>query len=177
MKFPVHSVESAPDRSKPFLNGALQKYGFVPNLLATMADEPVALEAYMALGGFFEKSSLSPVERQLVLLAVSQANACQYCLAAHSVMAKMNGVPPEQIAAVRIGDSTGDDRLDGLLAYVREATTTRGYPSAETVSRFASAGYSSTQALAVLLGITMKTLSNYVNHVAATQIDSQFTSA
>lgn len=174
MEFPVHTIGTAPEQSKRLLVGAQQKYGFVPNLLATLADEPAALEAYMTLAGLFEKSSLAVAEQQLVLLAISQANGCEYCLAAHSVIAKMNGVTQRLIDATVAGQATGDDRLDALLSYTREVTETRAYPKPENTERLLQAGFTTSQILAVLLGITMKTLSNYVNHIAKTQLDPQF---
>lgn len=177
MPFSMHTIDSAPEASQRWLEDAKQKFGFVPNMLATMADEPAVLEAYMTLIGLFEKVTLSPRERQLVLLAVSQANECQYCLAAHSKLAQRSGISPEHISAARSGGTIGDERLDALLTYTREATITRGYPSEAATTRLEKAGFTSAQRLAVLLGIATKTLSNYINHVSQTPIDPQFVSA
>jgi len=103
VKLPIHTIADAPDPAKPLLEAAKKKYNFVPNILAVMASEPPLLEAYMSLSSLFERSSLTPIERQLVLLTVSQANGCQYCMAAHSAMAMMAKVPEPYIAAVRNG--------------------------------------------------------------------------
>lgn len=73
----------------------------MPNLYAGLANAPAALEAYIALSGFFDKTSLSAIERQLVLLATSVDNGCEFCVAAHSMIAKkMVGVPESVVAAV-----------------------------------------------------------------------------
>ena len=47
--FTTHTIESAPEESKPFLQGAKEAFGFVPNLLGTMAEAPSLLEGYLAL--------------------------------------------------------------------------------------------------------------------------------
>ncbi len=174
MTFPVHTLDSAPAAAKPFLEGAKGKYGFIPNLLAVMASEPPLLEAYMSLNAIFEKCTLSVSERQLVLLAVSQANGCKYCLAAHSAIAAMHQVDANKIAAARDGRPTGEAKLDALLTFTREVTITRGNPSAVATNRMAAAGYSSAQLLAVIVAVGMKTLSNYTNHIAGTPIDQAF---
>ena len=156
MKLPIHTIADAPDPAKPLLEAAKKKYNFVPNILAVMANEPPLLEAYMSLSSLFERSSLTPIERQLVLLTVSQANGCQYCMAAHSAMAMMAKVPEPHIAAVRNAGPTGDAKLDALLNYTREMTNLRGNPSAAVSDRLAAAGYSTSQILAVVLAVGMK---------------------
>ena len=87
-KFTVHTTETAPDRSRPLLEGIKKAFGFVPNLYAVFAESPAALQGALAIGDAFSASTLSPVEQQLVALAVSEANDCQFCVAAHSTIAK-----------------------------------------------------------------------------------------
>ena len=174
MSFPVHTTATAPQAAQSLLQGVQQKFGFVPNLLGTMASEPALLEAYLTLNTIFEKSSLNPTERQLVLIAVSQANGCQYCLAAHSALAMMAKVDGPLIVAAREGRPTGDHKLDALLSFTREVTSSRGYPSANAKSQLLSAGYTNSSILAVVLAVGIKTLSNYTNHIAETPIDAAF---
>ncbi len=65
----------------------------MPNLFRVMAEAPAAGEAYVAIMDIFERSSLSDAEKQTVLLSVSFANECDYCMAAHSMVAGMKNVP------------------------------------------------------------------------------------
>ena len=80
--FAVHTLETAPAGSRPMLEGLKKAFGFVPNLYAAIAESPAALQGALAIGEAFSKSTLSPVEQQLVALAVSEANDCQFCVAA-----------------------------------------------------------------------------------------------
>ncbi len=99
--FPLHSSETAPEASKPILDGAQKKLGFVPNLYRVFAEAPAIAEAYGTVMDIFERSSLSDSEQQTVLLAASFTNECAYCMAAHTKIAEMKGVAPDIIEALR----------------------------------------------------------------------------
>lgn len=172
--FPLHTIASAPAASQPLLEGAQQKFGFLPNLLGEFAEAPASLQAYLGLSEAFSQSSLSAVEQQIVLAATSVANECQYCVAAHSMLLTMNGLTPDQVERVRAGQSLDDARLETLRATVVEIVTARGWTSPETRARFHAAGFTVAQYLDVLVGVTQKTLSNYMNHVAETPLDTPF---
>lgn len=171
---PVQSVESAPAASRELLKAAGSKFGFVPNLLGMFANAPALLEGYLTLAGIFDKASLSPTERQVVLLAASFENSCEYCMAAHSAIAEMQKVDQSVISALRDGKPIVDAKLESLRSFAAETVRTRGWPSPEVVSRFTGAGYTPAQALEVVLGVGLKTLSNYANHLAATPLDAAF---
>jgi AhpD family alkylhydroperoxidase len=97
--------EVTPDNQALFDN--LKKaLGFVPNLFATFALSPTALGAYLTLQN--GKSSLKPKEREVINLAVSQVNNCDYCLAAHTALGKMLGFTEAQIAELRRGRASFD---------------------------------------------------------------------
>lgn len=177
LQLPVHTPVTAPGDSSALLESARAKFGFVPNLLGMMATAPALLEGYMSLSIIFDKTSLTPTERQVVLLAVSAENGCAYCVAAHTAIAGMQEVPPDVIAALREGKAITDGRLEALRAFTIDVVGTRGWPRPEVVSRFVAAGFSSAQALEVVLGVGLKSLSNYANHLAGTPLDAAFASA
>ena len=131
----------------------------------------------MTLSGLFDKTSLSPTERQVVLLAISAENECTYCVSAHTVIAQMQDVDADAVEAIRTGEPIPDDKLEALRRFAVEVVTTRGWPSDQTKQTFHEAGYSEAQALEVILGVGMKTLSNYTNHAADTPLDSPFADA
>src|SRR5215469_17809570 len=100
--FVPQTVESAPEKSKPILQNVDRAFGFIPNLMATFANNSSVLEGYLALDSIFEKGSFTPVERQLVLLAASVENKCAYCTAAHSTIAKgFLHAAPDLVLAIR----------------------------------------------------------------------------
>lgn len=172
--FPIHDLSSAPAAARPMLEAAKQKFGFVPNLLGEFAEAPPALQAYLSLADAFSKTSLSPVEQQVVLLATSVTNACSYCVAAHTMMLHMAGLGADQVDRIRAGQALDDARLEALRVLVVSIVESRGWPSAAVRDAFTGAGYSAAQYLEVLTGVTQKTLSNYLNHVAGTPLDEPF---
>ena len=172
--FPVHSIESAPETSKGFLTAAQKAYGFVPNLLAGMAEAPALLEGYMTLAGIFDKTSFSETERQIILMTNNRLNGCIYCMAAHTTISQMSGVPADVVTALRENTAIADPKLEALRQFAIVINESRGWPSEEDVSAFLAAGYSQQNILEVILGTALKTLSNYTNHIAETPLDGAF---
>jgi uncharacterized peroxidase-related enzyme len=177
MSFPVHSPESAPQGAKSTLTEVQRTNGFIPNLYGVMAEAPSVLKGYLALGALFADSSLSATEQQVVALTVSAVNHCTYCVAAHTVIAGMQQVPGDVVTAIREGMVIGDSRLEALRVFTAAVVTERGHPSAAQAAAFRAAGYEDAQVLEVVLGVGMKTLSNYVNHLAGVPLDAAFTKA
>lgn len=174
---PIHTLDTAPEAAQAILAGAQKKLGFVPNLYAMMASAPALVKAYTTLSGIFEETSFTATERQVVLMTVSVVNGCDYCVAAHTVLAGMQKVPGDVVAAVRNGQPIADARLEALRRYTTAVVTSRGWPSDAEAKAFQQAGYGPAQMLEVVLGVGIKTLSNYANHIAATPLDAAFSPA
>lgn len=177
MSYTVHTIESAPAAAKEILTGAKNGLGFVPNLFAIMAEAPTLLKAYTALSGIFDETSLGATERQIVLLTASYENDCSYCVAAHSVISGMQKVSTDVVNAIRAGRPIADKKLESLRRFTAAVVNSRGWPSDADTAAFLSAGYGNQQALEVVLGIGMKTLSNYANHIAKIPLDPAFSPA
>jgi len=168
------TIGTAPEVAKPLLEQIRKTFGFVPNLMATFANSPAVLKGYLALDAEFAKT-FTPVERQLILLAASLENVCPYCTAAHSTMLRaVLNVPAEEVAAIRDQQLTGNVRHDALIALTREIVQKRGRASRDTVAAFLSAGYRTEQVMELLLGVALKTISNYLDHLSPTTIDPAF---
>jgi len=168
------TLDTAKGQARDILQSTQAKFGFAPNLIGKMANAPALAAAYLAIGKLFEETSLSPTEQQVVLLAVSRFNECTYCVAAHSTIARMQKVPNDVVQAIRNDQPIADSKLESLRRLTTEIVQSRGWPGEQTVSDFLAAGYSESQMLEVVLGIGMKTLSNYTNHLAGTELDPAF---
>ena len=174
MNLEVLNKDNAPQDARGLLEKAEKNYGFIPNILGVMANSPALLEAYMSLSQIFEKTSFSAAEKQTVLLAVSTENDCGYCKSAHTAIAKMQNVDDAVLKAIANGDKLPDDKLDTLFNFTRTMVEKRGHPSEADLQKFFDAGFSEAQVQDVIVGIGMKTLSNYNNHIADTPVDEQF---
>ncbi|UVT18252.1 MAG: carboxymuconolactone decarboxylase family protein (plasmid) [Nitrospira sp.] len=174
MKFQVHTEETAPEASRATLEATAKKYGFVPNLYGVLAESPTAVQAYAAINKALEQSALTPVEQQVVTLAVSAANDCAYCVGAHSTVAQMVHMPEDVLDALRSQHPLSDRKLNALRTLVLSILHHRGWVPEDDLEFFAAAGYGQRQLLDVLTIVALKTLSNYVNHIAHTPLDPQF---
>ncbi|HEY8158610.1 MAG TPA: carboxymuconolactone decarboxylase family protein [Methylobacter sp.] len=174
-QFNIYSIQKAPLAAQPLLEGAQQKFGFVPNLLAGFAESPTVLQAYLDIGALFGKTSLTPVEQQVVLIAASIENHCIYCVTVHSMLAKHKAKADAAIVNdLREQQPLPDKKLDALATFTRAVVKHRGQVTGIALNNFIGAGYSKSQVLEVVLGVTMKTLSNYANHIIHAPLDSQF---
>ncbi len=174
-EFVTHTLESAPAAARPLLEAAKAKLGFIPNLYGNLAEAPTALQGYFDLSAQFNQTSFTPVERQVALLAISTENNCEFCVAAHSVIArKVAKVPDAVVDALRAGTNLPDAHLNALAAFTRAVVRERGFVSASAIDAFLRAGYTRRQVLEVVLAVSMKTLSNYANHLTHTQTNPEF---
>ncbi|MEM7632974.1 MAG: carboxymuconolactone decarboxylase family protein [Pseudomonadota bacterium] len=172
--FTTHTIETAPEASRPLLQGAKNAYSFVPNLLGTMAEAPALLEGYMTLAGIFDKTDLSETERQIILMTNNRLNGCVYCMAAHTTISQMAGVDAGVIEALRNNTPIADTKLEALRQFAIVINETRGWPSQADAEAFIAAGYTRQTILEVILGTSLKVMSNYTNHIAETDVDSAF---
>lgn len=141
-----------------------------------MAILPPVLGTYMSsYDAFRSQSGFTPAEQETVFLAISRANGCTYCTAAHSMIADtMSKVPADSLAALRSGSQLPDPKLQALATFTQAMVTSRGNPGKPAVDAFLTAGYSQQQVLGIVLAVACKTLSNYTNHLAATPVDDAF---
>jgi alkylhydroperoxidase family enzyme len=167
--------ESAADTVQPVLQHVEKVFGFVPNLMGTFANAPAAAKGYHALIVEFTKGSLTPQEQQLVLLTTSVENRGQYCTLAHSAAAKgLARVPGEIVQAVREGALVPDAKLNALVALTRDLVRHKGAADPELVTAFLATGYRKEQILEILVGIAVKTISNYLDHLSPIEADPAF---
>jgi AhpD family alkylhydroperoxidase len=171
--FPLHDRDSAPGAA-PAFDRAEAAFGMIPNLTRKMATSPALAQAYMELTGLFEGCSLSAQERSVVLLTVSRFHGCDYCMAAHSMTGRMTGLPDAAVDALREDRPLEEERLETLRQFVQAMLKKRGGLDPADIRAFRNAGFSEQHLLDVILGIGLKTLSNYTNHIAGTPVDEAF---
>ncbi len=172
-QFTKHTLESAPEEAIDHLQYAEKKYGMLPNLIRYMASAPPALEGYMNLFNTFSKTSFSAGEQHLILLAVSIVNQCDYCTAAHSRAAKAAGADIGMINTIRKGVKTGDSRIDTLIAFTKLIVEKKGFIEKENLEEFYAAGFEPENVLEIIVGVSLKTLSNYINHITENVINEE----
>lgn len=176
MSLPPQTLTSESPRIRGALETAQQQVGFIPNMFAVMANSPGLLETYLTgYDRFRKESGFTPAEQEVVLLTISRENGCQYCVAAHSVIAdKFSQVPAAVTDSIRNGTPIPDPKLRAVSAFTRLLMAKRGRPDRADVEAFVRAGYEERQILEIILAVAVKTLSNWSNHVFQTPLDEMF---
>jgi uncharacterized peroxidase-related enzyme len=165
------TVDAAPAASKPLLDAVKKQLGVVPNLFRLVANSPAALEGYLGLSGALGKGTLPAPTRERIALAVAETNGCDYCLSAHTYLAKnLAKLDDAEITANRSGASN-DPKADAALRFAVKVVRARGHVSDADVAAVKAAGYDDAQVIEIVQHVALNTWTNYVNSVAQTEID------
>lgn len=170
----LHTLDTAPADSRPFVEKAIANNGFLPNLIGVLANAPLALETYLTVSGINARASLTLMEREVVQITAARIHGCDFCIAGHSAISlKKAGQTPDIVRALQHGQPTGDVKLDAVAAFATAVIATRGAVSDAEYQAFLAAGYNEQQALEVVLGISLATLCNFANSLAGSAINPQ----
>jgi AhpD family alkylhydroperoxidase len=169
--FRVYNENDAPEAARPMLEAARKRMGFVTTLNGVMAESPELLAGYNALAEQFGRSSLPGPAKHVVWITASVENGCAYCVAAHSTLALRSRVPAEVVEALRAGEPLPDAGLEAARRLTLAMVARRGWVDDAEIETFLAAGYTRRHVLDIVLGVGMKTLSNYTNHIAHTPLD------
>lgn len=172
--FKFHTIETAPEGSKAILEGAQKQMGMIPGLYSVMAESPEILNAYKELHQQFTNSSFDAEELTVVWQTINVEHECHYCVPAHTAIAHSMKVDPAITEALRNDEALPTEKLQALKNFTLSVVRGRGNVSKEEVEAFYSAGYGQKQVLEVILGLSQKVISNYVNHLAETPVDKAF---
>jgi uncharacterized peroxidase-related enzyme len=152
------------------LNQVQAKLGSVPNMFLTLANSPVALNAYVKLADIAASGKLSAKQREQIALTVGEGNQCGYCVAAHSVIGKMVGLNQGEITQARSASSV-DAKTQAALTLAAQIVERRGHISATELASFKAAGFAEADVLEVLVNVVLNIFTNYTNHIAGTEVD------
>jgi AhpD family alkylhydroperoxidase len=172
-RYTVHTAHTAPEASQHQLADVKQRWGFIPALQGTMAESPLALEAYNTVFNLISaKATLTPAEQQVVYQAINVFHGCEYCTSGHTFLSRKAGVPEDVIQALRDQQPIADGHLEALRRFSETVAETRGFAGKPAVDAFIAAGFTKAQVLEVVTIIAAKVMSNYTNHLTHTPLES-----
>jgi uncharacterized peroxidase-related enzyme len=157
--------EDAPAESKPILDNVDKMLGFVPNLHRLMSISPNALFGWATLMGSLAKT-LDVKTRDGIALAVSEADGCDYCLAAGN-LAK---IPADEIELNRVGRSS-DPKRQAAVAFAKELIETRGKVSDAQFAAVRDVGWTDGNIVEMIALTAQFLLTNFMNNAVQTPID------
>ena len=173
-RLPLRTIEDAPEDARERLIAAGKNNGYLPNLLRVLANAPVALEAYLTVGGINGRASLTLAEREVVQITAAATHGCGFCVAGHTAISyKKAGLDDNVVNALRGKEPVPDARLDAIARFTEAVIATRGAVSDDALVAFKAAGFDDRQALEVVLGVSLATLCNFANNLGQPPLNTQ----
>ena len=150
--------------------------GYLPAGMARMAASPQLIDGFLKLTAIFENTTLEPVAREVVVMTMATRNRCHICVAMHTARLTALGADPGLIAALRDPDRAEplpDERLDAVRVFALRVLDTAGDVGDQALRDFLAAGYTTQNALEVVLGIGTYTMSTLANRLTGAPVDDQ----
>jgi len=163
--FPIHDEHGAPAAARPMLAQSRRDFGFVPAPLARYATSPLMLKTTLMNLEAFEGSSLAPLEREVLALTLGHENGCGLCVALHRKRLKALGAPAAVANALAQPGPLPDERLEALRQFILNALARRGAVDGPLFEAFLARGFTHEQALDVILGVGVYTLTTFANRL------------
>jgi uncharacterized peroxidase-related enzyme len=152
------------------LNSARKSMGAAPDLIATMAHSPAVARAYLGFAQPLAGGSLPRHLREQIALVVGEANACNYCVAAHTELGRRAGLTEQETKEARRA-SSHDAKERAALVFARKVVQDRGVVADADVEQFRRAGYNDGEVGEIVANVALNIFTNYFNHIAATELD------
>jgi uncharacterized peroxidase-related enzyme len=166
----IPTRDEAPEASRPILDAFNKQLGFTPNLFSIMSLSPNAIAGWAGLQGSLAKT-LDQKTRDGIALAVSQVNACHYCLSAHThVATNFAKMDAEEISLNRQGRSS-DVKRDAAVRFAKNLVELRGRVSEADLNAVRQAGFTDANVVEIIALSAQFLLTNFVNNVFDTEID------
>ena len=168
---PTPTAEQAPVAAQPLLAAVDKQLGTVPNLFRIVANSPATLDAFLGFSSALGKGELSASTRQRIALAVAEVNGCDYCLSAHTYLArKLAKLDDAEITANRSGASN-DIKADVAVRYAAKLARQRGRKSELELAAVKRAGYSDAEIVEIVAHVALNVFTNTINQALKTEID------
>jgi alkylhydroperoxidase family enzyme len=172
--FPVHTIESVPERSKPALQQLQSAFGMIPNIAGVMATSPVLINSLVGLFGNVHGGSFTEAQVQTVLLTDAVTNAAEWAVAFHTALALKEGLDPADVQAIREGRLPKDGTLAALSALARAMIEKRGRLDEQDIDRFIAAGFGKDLVLEVIAIVAASMITNYTASITKTPLEAPF---
>ncbi|MFD7530450.1 carboxymuconolactone decarboxylase family protein [Streptomyces sp. NPDC059849] len=171
--FPDHTLETAPAAARRTMAGVAEKQGYLPAAVARLATSPELLDGFLRASALFESTTLDPLSREVLVMAMATGNDCHICVAMHTAKLTALGADPGLIAALRERQALPDERLEAVREFTLAVLATAGAVDDATLRAFLAHGYTSRNALEVVLGIGAYTMSTLANRMTGAPVDPQ----
>lgn len=169
--------DEATGKTKELFDVVQSKLGAVPNMMRTMGNSPALLEGYLNLSAALSHGKLGAKTGELLALAISQKNNCDYCLSAHSFIGeKLVHIDIDALQNARNGNAA-DAKTDAILKFAAVLVNKQGLVNDADVDAIKAAGLTDGEIGEIVGHVGLNVLTNYFNNTANTSIDFPVVSA
>ena len=172
--FPVHTLQSAPERSKPALEQMQKAFGVVPNLIGSVATSPVLINSLVGLFGNVHGGNFTEAEVQIVLLTDAVTNKAAWAVAFHTALALREKIDPADVQAIREARLPKDAKFAALSGLAKAMIEKRGHLDDADVGRFLAAGFGKDHLLEVIAAVAASTITNYTGSITKPPLEAPF---
>lgn len=166
---PVNKENASPATAE-LLGTVEKKMGMIPNIIATMANSPAVANAYLGFSQSLAGGSLPARLREQIALVVGEANSCDYCLAAHTVLGKGAGLSEQDTCDARRAIAA-DTKEAAALELAQKIVQEQGNITDDDIAQTRRAGYTDGEIGEIVANVALNIFTNYFNHVAETEVD------
>lgn len=169
-RIPPMDMEKAESGAKELSEKIKAKMGRVPNIFKAMLASPATVEMYLGMGSALGGCALSQKTREKIALVAAEENQCDYCLAAHSAIAKQAGLTPEEIQDARRAKAA-DVKENAIIQFSKKLCSERGHIKDQDVAELRKAGVTDREIIEIIAVVSANIFTNYFNHVVEPSID------
>lgn len=162
--------DHATGKAKTLLDGVKQQMGAVPNIFRTMGQAPAVLDAFLKQSSALAGGSLSAQVREQIALVTAGKNQCDYCASAHTALGSGAGVDQSELADNLRGRSS-NATTQAALTFAARIVEKQGRVTDSDLAAVRQAGFSDGELVEIIAVTCMNIFTNYLNHIAGTEID------
>lgn len=163
--------QSATGKIKELFDAINSKLGMVPNMMRTMGNSPAVLAGYLEFSATLGGGKLGMKTGELIALTVANANSCEYCNAAHSLISeKMVNIDLATINDARSGKST-DPKVAAALVFARTLLEKKGLVTSADVDLLKQVGFDDGEIAEIIAHVALNLFTNYFNNAAKVVVD------
>jgi uncharacterized peroxidase-related enzyme len=177
-RFPTPSLDQLPDDIRTRILAVQEKSGFVPNVFLTLACRPDEFRAFFAYhDALMEKDGgLTKAEREMIVVATSAANQCQYCVIAHGAILRIRAKNPQIADQIAVNYRKADitPRQRAMLDFAMKVSRAAEEISDKDFAAVASHGFSDDDIWDIAAIAAFFALSNRMANLTAMRPNDEF---
>jgi uncharacterized peroxidase-related enzyme len=164
-------VEQASGLVRNLFGKVEKSLGLIPNMFRCMANSTMGFDGFLKLNASLMAGKLGGRLQKLVILATSEFNGCEYCVAAHTKMAQDGNLLTDQECLDARRFQAADPREAAILGFVRHVLETKGKVTDGDLAALRNKGFEDEEMVEILGTMALATYTNYISSVGQPDLD------